>query len=184
MWMSDRVRTQQTLAADLAGLVDALPDENALPFLKAFWTTIAREWTGIDVFRMDKFLLLVRRYLAASFRYLAKRNWESAVIGGYMTILSSIPLSATDMKIPNGLRYHVIDIYTDELDQIDTPRSGNLPIDALLAPLRSLGVESPTKAVRSRVKGALEDERLVDWNNLELSEREGGVEEGVGENEG
>ena len=49
--MSDRARTQQTLAADLAGLVDVLPNENALPFLKAFWTTIAREWTGIDVLR-------------------------------------------------------------------------------------------------------------------------------------
>jgi ribosomal RNA-processing protein 1 len=41
---------------------------------------------------MDKFLLLVRRYLAASFKYLARRNWDSAVVGEYMTVLSSIPL--------------------------------------------------------------------------------------------
>ena len=87
------------------------------------------------------------------------------------------------MKIPNGLRYHVIEIYTDELDQIDTPRSGSLPIDALLTPLRILGVESPTKAVRLRVNGALEDERLADWNNLEQAEREGGVEKGAGDDE-
>jgi ribosomal RNA-processing protein 1 len=87
------------------------------------------------------------------------------------------------MKIPNGLRYHVIDIYTDELDQVDTPRSGNLPIDALFAPLRSLGAESPTKAVRLRVKEALGDERLVDWNNLEQAEREERVEKGAGDDE-
>ena len=50
--MSDRVRTQQRLADDLAGLVDVLPDGSALLFLRAFWTTIAREWTGIDVLRL------------------------------------------------------------------------------------------------------------------------------------
>ena len=58
MWMSDRARTQQRLAADLAGLVDVLPDENALPFLRAFWITIAREWTGIDVLRSVAVALL------------------------------------------------------------------------------------------------------------------------------
>jgi ribosomal RNA-processing protein 1 len=84
------------------------------------------------------------------------------------------------VKVPNGLRYHIIDIYTDELDQIDTPRSGILPLESLLTPLRSLGAESPTKAVRLRVKEALEDERLVDWNKPEQAERE---EKGDGEGE-
>lgn len=49
--MSDRPRTQQRLAIDLAGLVDVLPDENVVPFLEAFWNTMAREWNGIDVLR-------------------------------------------------------------------------------------------------------------------------------------
>ncbi|KAH0544053.1 hypothetical protein FGG08_001671 [Glutinoglossum americanum] len=178
MWMSDRVRTQQRLAADLAALVDVLPSENALPFLRVFWITIAREWTGIDVLRMDKFLLLVRRYLASSFRYLAKRHWNGAVVEEYMVILSSIPLSTTEMRIPNGLRYHTIDIYVDELDKADTPRSGNLPIDTLLSPLRSLSTDSPTKAVRLKSKESLGDVRLNDWNNAERAEQTGEVERG------
>jgi ribosomal RNA-processing protein 1 len=51
MWMSDRPRTQQQLARDLATLVDVLPVEAALLFLDAFWKTMAREWIGIDVLR-------------------------------------------------------------------------------------------------------------------------------------
>jgi ribosomal RNA-processing protein 1 len=51
MWMSDKPRTQQQLARDLAALVDVLPGETVLLFLDAFWKTMAREWVGIDVLR-------------------------------------------------------------------------------------------------------------------------------------
>ncbi|KZF26379.1 nucleolar [Xylona heveae TC161] len=165
MWMSDRPRTQQQLAIDLAGLVDVLPDETALAFLEAFWKTMSREWTGIDVLRMDKFLMLVRAYLNASFRYLAKIRWESRRVEKYMDILSELPFNCTDPKIPNGLRFHAIDIYVDEIDKVDTPRSGNIPLDQLLQPLRKLQKDCPTKVVRTRAKEALSDERLNDWEN-------------------
>lgn len=51
MWMSDKPQTQQRLAVDLAALVEVLPNDNVLPFLEAFWKTMAREWNGIDVLR-------------------------------------------------------------------------------------------------------------------------------------
>ena len=51
MWMSDRPLTQQRLAIDLAGLVDVLRPEIVVPWLDAFWKTMAREWNGIDVLR-------------------------------------------------------------------------------------------------------------------------------------
>ena len=49
--MSDKPLTQQRLVLDLQGLLDVLPDDNALPFLAAFWKTMAREWNGIDALR-------------------------------------------------------------------------------------------------------------------------------------
>ena len=49
--MSDRPLTQQQLASDLANLVDNVDEKAAIPFLSAFWRTMAREWRGIDVFR-------------------------------------------------------------------------------------------------------------------------------------
>ena len=91
MWMSDRPRTQQRLAVDLAHLVDTMQEETAFLFLECFWETMIREWDGVDALRMDKFLMLVRQYLASSFRYLKAKEWEEKV-GRYMDILNEGPL--------------------------------------------------------------------------------------------
>ena len=185
MWMSDKPLIQQRLAVDLAALVDTLHPEIVLPFLDAFWKTMAREWNGIDVLRyfillvsanihlliisrnlrMDKFLFLVRQYLAASFRQFSKQGWrDTNSIEQYMDILTETPLNQTDMKIPNGMRYHVLDIYVDELDKVDEKREGKMPLELLLGPVQALEKESPMKVVRKRAKEALEDERLKNWN--------------------
>ena len=54
MWMQDKPKNQQRLAVDLAGLIDILPAESFLPFMDAFWKTMAREWNGIDALRYVK----------------------------------------------------------------------------------------------------------------------------------
>lgn len=92
VWLSDRPRTQQRLVLDLAGLLDSMETKNVGLFLEAFWTTISREWNGVDVLRMDKFLLLVRGYLASSFRYLHARKWEKELVGRFMGLLRETPL--------------------------------------------------------------------------------------------
>lgn len=66
MWMCDRPVPQQGLAADLAALIHILPDAAVVPWLRGFWATVAREWSGIDALRLNKFLLLVRRVLGES----------------------------------------------------------------------------------------------------------------------
>ncbi len=115
--------------------------------------------------RMDKFLYLVRQNLAASFRYLSRHSWSNAAaVQQCMVTLSDIPLNTSDARIPNGLRYHVLDIYVDELDMVDSERKGDMPLETLLVPVRRMEKESVTKALRKRAKETLEDERLRDWN--------------------
>lgn len=169
MWMSDKALIQQRLAVDLASLVDILHSDVVLPFLDAFWKTMAREWNGIEVLRMNKFLFLVRQYLAASFRFLSKQNWSNtSAIEAYLHILSDTPLNPNEAKIPNGMRYHVLDVYVDELDKVDAYREGKMPLELLLRPVRTIEKESRTKAVRKRAKEALDDERLVNWNGDDM----------------
>ncbi|KAK6542171.1 hypothetical protein TWF694_007935 [Orbilia ellipsospora] len=185
MWLSDRPLTQQRLADELASLVDVIKPHNVFTFLEAYWTTIAREWNTIDALRMDKFMLLVRRYVAASLRYLHSKGWDEEIIGENNSLLESLPLHPTNARMPDGLRYHLIDIYVDEIlkvakverdekddgdededeeeeeaeiqDEYDiTPEQTEL----LLQPFRRLLKESQSKPIRNCVKELSEDERL------------------------
>jgi ribosomal RNA-processing protein 1 len=138
---------------------------------------LLKDWDGFGHFegymltcdRMDKFLYLVRQYLSASFSYFAKSEWKDTKrLNEYMDVLASTPLNPTDKRIPNGIRYHVIDIFVDELERVDEETVAEMPLEILLAPLRSMVKESPTKIVRERVSEALEDDRVRAWLGEEV----------------
>ena len=94
-------------------------------------------------------------------------------------------------KGPDGLRYHILDIWLDELekvcgepveedpaaanaddnDEMDTkqPKTklrDNVPMDLILRPMQRLQADSPNKIVRRRAAAVLDDERLADWGFL------------------
>lgn len=162
MWMSDRPRTQQALANSLAELVSVLPSTSVIPFLRAFWQTMQREWTNIDVLRMEKFLLLARRYLGAMFRVLKEGGWEEGLMREHLAMLKEGPCNVEDPKVPNGMRFHAIDIYVDEMERVGVlaEEDSASVVENLLEPLRALAKGSPTKPVRTKAKEALADERL------------------------
>jgi ribosomal RNA-processing protein 1 len=112
LWMCDRALPQQALCAELADLVQLLPrDAAAQTWLRAFWATMAREWTGIDVLRMEKFLLLVRRVVGAGFKWMRKgggdgggngekkgkgtssSNWDARKVDDVLVLLGEWPFS-------------------------------------------------------------------------------------------
>lgn len=79
LWMCDRPLPQQALCNDLAALIWILPEPAVIPWLTGFWATMAREWTtGIDVLRMEKFLLLVRRMFGTSLVWMQVREANKA----------------------------------------------------------------------------------------------------------
>ena len=44
-------------------------------YYAAFISTMRREWFGIDRLRLDKFLMLVRKFLGSAFAYMQSRQW-------------------------------------------------------------------------------------------------------------
>ncbi|KAJ6022907.1 uncharacterized protein N7446_013260 [Penicillium canescens] len=76
---------------------------------------------------------------------------------------------------PDGLRYHLVDIWVDELEKVlefeeeggeEAPKrkiKGEIPMELILRPLEKLRTESPYKPVRTRAAEALDDDRLVEW---------------------
>lgn len=118
MWLSDRPLTQQQLADNLASLVEVVKPINFSTFLDAFWVIMAREWEGLDRYRLDKFYLLLRRYHAASLRRLLQEDWDEDWVSDYVQIMQHIPLNLENIKVPNGIRFHMFDIYLDELERV------------------------------------------------------------------
>ncbi|KAL2133125.1 hypothetical protein VTI74DRAFT_2857 [Chaetomium olivicolor] len=146
LWMCDRAVPQQNLCNELADLVYVLPREAVAPWLRGFWATMAREWTGIDVLRMDKFLLLVRRVVGAGFKWMRKgggekkgkkaaglSGWDASKVDDVVGLLGEWPFLLEEearienigeekggqiqQKIPAGLRLHVLDIWVDEAEK-------------------------------------------------------------------
>lgn len=90
-------------------------------------------------------------------------------------------MGAEASKVPDGLRYHVLDCWVDELEKVDGGRGG--PWGELMRPVRRVEREGATRVVRGRAREVLGDGRLKEWAG-----KGDGVVEGkggpVGEREG
>jgi ribosomal RNA-processing protein 1 len=182
--MSDRPLPQQALCTSLSSLLFILPPPSVIPFLRAFWQTMQREWTNIDVLRMEKFLLLVRRHVGVSFEVLKQSGWEREMVEEMSGVWGEVPFNVEDNRVPNGIRFHVLDVWVDEVEMVGLLEEGegNLEVlEMLLEPVRKLAKESPTKAVRKKAKEVLEDERLPGNEKQPEEEKEedawGGIKE-------
>ncbi|CAM9024702.1 unnamed protein product [Wickerhamomyces anomalus] len=175
MWFSDRPRPQQRLARDLSSLFDIIPKQNWKLFNESWWVIICKEWPHIDHWRLDKFLMLVRFNLNAI----------------------KIPLSG-DKKIPNGIPFHIIDIYVDELEKVvfkDVEEKDeeeedeedeqddinkrkqdiidSTPVGELISVFDELSKEAAYKTLREKIRDeVLKDDRLKQWGVVEVVEEE------------
>lgn len=164
--MQDKPALQQRLSRDLASLVSTLRSDVALPFIRAFFLTMAREWTNIEALRLDKYLYLIRQYVNASFQFVATKKWKKAVLEEFNAIMEETPLNPTDMKIPNGLRYHVLDIWVDELEKVNSDWESEKKqeiLETLVQPIEKLAKNGGLKVVREAAKETLAEGTLRAW---------------------
>ena len=168
--MQDKPVLQQRLSRDLASLVSTLRSGVALPFIRAFFLTMSREWTNIEALRLDKYLYLIRQYVNASFQYLAAKKWKPSVVKEWNGIVEETPLNPTDMKIPNGLRYHVLDVWVDELEKVNSDWENEKKqetLEMLVYPIEKLAKNGSLKVVREAAKETLADDTLRSWRGQE-----------------
>ncbi|CAE6406527.1 unnamed protein product [Rhizoctonia solani] len=159
-WMSDKPLVQQELSSELANLVLVIPSlDSAIGFIRGFWEAIVREWAGIDRYRINKYYMLIRRFVNAEFRLLLKHGWEPEALDAINEILqgSGGPLCPDDKRVPASISYHLADIYLEELEKIlDTNDADcNLPLVNLLKPFINLSACTPNKITYGRMQSAL-----------------------------
>lgn len=84
--------------------------------------------------------------------------------------MEELPLSPGDGKVPDGIRYHVCDVWVDGLVQTEGWEG-----TGVMRPVERLSREGRAKVVRSRAKAVLEDERLKEGD---------GAGDGAGDEDG
>ncbi|KAK4839395.1 hypothetical protein QYF36_021638 [Acer negundo] len=115
VWHSDKVTVQAALIDRISSVLPSLHLPLSIHYLSVFLLTIRREWTGIDALRLDKFYLLIRRFLHYFFVVLKKCCWDLEVLKKLMGVLIDNSLLADDKFQGNGVSYHIVSIFVDEL---------------------------------------------------------------------
>lgn len=82
--------------------------------------------------RLDKFLMLVRRFVSRTFALLSKSGWKPGPLQSYLGFLADqVLLKKDDDVIALGLNYHLCDVFVPELLSC-CAREGPLPAAAVL----------------------------------------------------
>ncbi|KAK2502049.1 hypothetical protein MC885_001771 [Smutsia gigantea] len=118
MWVQDEPLLQEELANTLSQLIHAVNNSEAQHlFIQTFWQTVSREWAGTDRLRLGRYRRLIRLVLRQSFEVLKQSGWEESQIKLFLDILMKEILHP-ESQAPNGVKFHMIDIYLDELSKV------------------------------------------------------------------
>ncbi|CAJ0931329.1 unnamed protein product, partial [Mesorhabditis belari] len=116
MWMQDKMIMQEELADKIASLIENFNTESErVLYFECLLKSLAKEWKAIDRWRMDKFLMLIRRCVRAVFHYLKGVGWKRKITKMYIEALQRTVISL-DQSIPEGFKFHVASLLLDELD--------------------------------------------------------------------
>ncbi|XP_034936572.1 ribosomal RNA processing protein 1 homolog [Chelonus insularis] len=132
MWLSDKPLVQEELAESISNLVHSIESmEMALLYTKCTLRTLSSEWFGLDWYRMDKFEMLARRIMRQSFVMCKKSSWDEEWVKGVSKIIEDILL---DPKGSMGFKFHITEIFIEELAKISEGKIANEIVTEFLRP--------------------------------------------------
>ncbi|XP_027331149.1 ribosomal RNA processing protein 1 homolog [Abrus precatorius] len=115
MWHADKPLAQSDLTDRLSSLLLSLDLSLSVQYFSTFLLTMRREWSGIDALRLDKFYLLIRRFISKFFSLLKKNRWDLELVQRLMEVLDEETFSAHDKLQGNGVNYHIATVFLEEL---------------------------------------------------------------------
>ncbi|XP_035171813.1 ribosomal RNA processing protein 1 homolog B [Oxyura jamaicensis] len=118
MWMQDKPLLQEELANNISQLIHVIQSTEARHlFIQTFWQTMSREWNGLDNLRLDKYYMLIRLILRQSFEVLKRNGWDESLRELLLQLLMKEVMDP-DSNTPSGIKFHLIDIYLQELAKV------------------------------------------------------------------
>ncbi|ELU14330.1 hypothetical protein CAPTEDRAFT_223453 [Capitella teleta] len=183
MWMSDKPLVQEELADRLSKLVHVMETpELTLRFVESFFWTEAREWHGTDVFRLDKFMMLIRLYWRESLMFLKQNSWEMS--SSLIDLLSRTYISVEEDRVSDGLRFFMADIFWEELERVGAEELSEEQVAAFMRPYCVVICKTENKMLQQHVMKNIFEPPL-EWakEDLALDEFLGDEEEEAEEDE-
>eukprot|EP01031_Cornospumella_fuschlensis_P027275 gene27275-32946_t len=150
LWLTDKIHIQQEMVESLVGLLDKLKLPQQVMFFEAFFHILLKEWNFLDQYRMNKFYVLIRAMIYKLFSLMAKGKWQLSIVSSLYGALDHV-LSST----PNGPRFHIIDIFVEELRKASDGEASTEVFLELLRPFLDLMRGNTDKVVKQRIRESL-----------------------------
>ncbi|KAJ6637031.1 Ribosomal RNA processing protein 1 like [Pseudolycoriella hygida] len=180
MWMSDKPLTQEKLAETLASLLHYFDmKDNSVRFYGTFLKIMDKEWFGIDQWRIDKFMMLVRRVTRQCFVILHNNKWDRKLIGQLNSYVEKIIANKSSSI---GFLMHFIEIFLDEIAKVTAGKISKSTITLLIQPFAMcIGIQRDPKIVSHTIKhifdallyqsdlGRAYTEKFEAWKNMGFS---------------
>ncbi|KAK9274487.1 hypothetical protein L1049_021735 [Liquidambar formosana] len=177
VWHADKLPVQTELIDRLSSLLLTLDLPLSLHYFSVFLLTMRREWSGIDALRLDKFYLLIRRFIHNFFLLLKRSCWDLELSRRLMGVLEERTFLADDQFQGNGVNYHIASVFLDELKPFLPVRFETL--DVLFKPFFSVMGKSPDKVLLGKIKSNVFDLLLqMGKSLLEVKKSGGDVDSG------
>lgn len=117
-WNADKPLVQEEKADVISSYIHVFKSVDcAFLYIDTFFQTMAREWLTIDRFRIEKFMMLIRKFLHQTYQLLKQLKWEIKWIKEFRKVLRKTVINAID-SMPLGLKLHISDIYMEELAKV------------------------------------------------------------------
>lgn len=176
LWHSDKASAQGSLINRLSSLLVSLDPLLSLQYFSVFLITLRREWTGIDRLRLDKFYLLVRKFVNGFFCLMRKHKWDLEYLGKFVEVLEEKGLLANDNIFGNGVNYHIVSVFLDELKGFKLPLERKEVMNCLFRPFFSVMERSSDKILVGKVKSCVFD-TLLDRGRALLKQKKNALDD-------
>jgi len=132
LWLADKVPIQQELIGRIASLTTVFPSVDvSVLFLQQFFRILFREWSSLDQYRVEKFYSLIRSMLNKILAMIVDSRFSTDLMDRLLQLLYCEAL----VKRPNGIRFHIADIFIEELHKA-TEEGGAIRTTAFVALLQ------------------------------------------------
>lgn len=111
VWYADKSQTEADMVDRLASLMEKLSVDLSVQFFKAFLSTMRREWAHIDKLRIERFYLLLRKYIHHMFVVLEINGWEANLTRKFLNVFVEAAFLSKDQYAADSMNFHIVDVF-------------------------------------------------------------------------